>query len=689
MEIFKLFGTILIRDNQAIQTLNNVDNAANNSSNKIGKAFKKIGQAVLAYFAVDTIKNFGKACVEAAADVEAETSAFNATLGKNADAMTRKLQEMGDKTGITYTRMTEASTLYYNKWTQAGYDSEKAMKMTTQSLELGADAAAYYNMSLDDANGNIKSFINGNFEAGDAIGVSTNATSIAAWATKELKVDYDKASESQKQAIRQDYLQYMYDVSGVTGQATRESGAYENQVGNMKEAWKRFKAVIGDPLLNNIVLPAIKGITDFLNKSAIPAVGIIKDKVSEAKDKWGEFKDKLEEAKTWIDNNKTSIELLAVAFGTLAVALLRYNASAIIAAASSVAETLAIYGLIAAETIATGATTLLTAATTALGVAKNFLISPITLVIVAIGLLVAAGILLYKNWDTVKAKAIEIWNNVKDAITKGVTQAKDNVVTEWNMIKTNTTNVFNSVKDYVLGVWNGIKTSVSNAVESAKSTVNSVWNSISTTTSNVFNSIKRITSSVWNGIKLAISSVVTGIKISVSTSFNAVKATATNIWNGIKTAIMTPVNAAKSGVQKAVNAMKGFFNFSWNLPKIKLPHFSVSGSKNPINWLSQGVPKISVSWYKKGAIMDGATIFGMSGNRLLGGGEAGQEAILPLNGFYKYLDNKFKENSSINIDYDRMTSCFIQALGELKISVDGKELFIIMSPYMGKASRGW
>ena len=204
MEIFKLFGTILIRDNQAIQTLNNVNNAANNSSNTIGQAFKKIGQAILTYFAIDKIKDFGKACVEAAANVDAETSAFNATLGKNADAMTRKLQEMGDKTGITYTRMTQASTLYYNKWTQAGYDSEKAMKMTTESLELGADAAAYYNMSLDNANGNIKSFINGNFEAGDAIGVSTNATGIASWATKELKQDYDKASESQKQAIRQE-----------------------------------------------------------------------------------------------------------------------------------------------------------------------------------------------------------------------------------------------------------------------------------------------------------------------------------------------------------------------------------------------------------------------------------------------------------------------------------------------------
>lgn len=567
MEIFKLFGTILIKDNQAIQTLNNVNKAANNSSNKLGQAFKKIGQAIITYFAVDKIRQFGKACVEAAAEVDAETSAFNATLGKNADTMTKKLQELGDRTGITYTRMTDASTLYYNKWIQAGYDSEKAMSMTTQSIELGADAAAYYNMSLDNANGNIKSFINGNFEAGDAIGVSTNATGVAAWATQQLGVDYTKASESQKQAIRQDYLQYMYDVSGVTGQASRESDAYENRVGNMKEAWRQFKAVIGDPILNTIVLPAIKGITDFLNNSAIPAVADIKEKVSEAKEMFDQFKEKLEDTKTWIEDNKTAIELLGVAFVTLGTALLVYNGSAILAAASSVAETLAIYGLIVAETVATGATTLLTGATTILSAVIGFLTSPITLVIVAIGLLVAAGVLLYKNWDTVAEKAGEL---------------KTKVVNKFTELKTDAINKFNELKTQA---------------------------------------ISKVTE--------MISPIV-------------------DKFNSIKTGISNAINTAKDTVGNAVSKMKGFFNFSWSLPKIKLPHFSVSGSKNPIDWLSQGVPKISVSWFKTGAIMDGATIFGMSGNRLLGGGEAGKEAILPLKPFYDYLDNKLENLKNNN-----------------------------------------
>lgn len=599
MEIFKLFGTILVKDEKALKSLNNIDKTAQSTSSKLGKAFKKIGQAVITYFAVDTIKEFSKACTEAAAEVDAETSAFNATLGKNADAMTKKLQELGDKTGITYTRMTEASTLYYNKWVQAGYDSEKAMEMTTRSINLGADAAAYYNMSLDDANGNIKSFINGNFEAGDAIGVSTNATSIAAWATKELGVDYTKASESQKQAIRQEYLEYMYNVSGVTGQASRESGAYENQVGNLKEAWRQFKAVIGEPLLNNVVLPAIKRITDFINNSAIPAVGSIKDKVGEAKEKFNEFKEKLEEAKTWIDNNKTSIELLVIAFGTLAVAILGYNASAIIAAASSTAETLAIYGLIAAETIATGATTLLTGATSALGVVIGFLTSPITLVIVAIGLLVAAGISLYKNLDTVKAKV----NELKEQVVNKFTELKTGAINKLNELKTQAVSKVSEMVSPVVNKFNSIKTGITNAI-----------------------------------------------------------------------------NNAKNGVKTAVDKMKSFFNFSWKLPKIKLPHFSVSGSKNPIDWLSQGVPKISVEWYKNGGIMTNPTIFGFNSrtNSAMVGGEAGPEAILPISNLRQYVREEMVNviGSYNSIDYSKMTQAFITAIQTLaiKFNIDGKTL---------------
>ena len=101
------------------------------------------------------------------------------------------------------------------------------------------------------------------------------------------------------------------------------------------------------------------------------------------------------------------------------------------------------------------------------------------------------------------------------------------------------------------------------------------------------------------------------------------------IVNGIKSTISNVFNTIWSTVSGIVNKLKSVFNFSWSLPKIKLPHFSITGSfsLNP-----PSIPHFSVDWYKKamsgGMILKDATIFGQSGGTLLGGGEAGDEAVV-------------------------------------------------------------
>ena len=106
------------------------------------------------------------------------------------------------------------------------------------------------------------------------------------------------------------------------------------------------------------------------------------------------------------------------------------------------------------------------------------------------------------------------------------------------------------------------------------------------------------------------------------------------VFESIRTTISEKIEAAKTAVHDAIEAIKGFFNFEFEWPKLKMPHFSISGSMNPLKWLETGVPKISVEWYKKAMdqpyLLNGATIFGASGSTLLGGGEAGREVIMGL-----------------------------------------------------------
>ena len=182
-----------------------------------------------------------------------------------------------------------------------------------------------------------------------------------------------------------------------------------------------------------------------------------------------------------------------------------------------------------------------------LGPAIGGIIATMGPIVLAIAAVIAIGVALYKNWDTIKAKAIEIKNNI-------------------------------------VATWNGIKASVIAAVNNLKAQLSAAWASI--------------------------------------------KANVSAAWNAVKTAITNPINTAVSLVKAGIDKLKSIVNGAkLSLPHIKLPHFSVSGkfSLNP-----PSVPKVSVSWYKTGGIFDSPSLIGI--------GEAGPEAVVPLDKLWNKLD---------------------------------------------------
>ena len=218
-------------------------------------------------------------------------------------------------------------------------------------------------------------------------------------------------------------------------------------------------------------------------------------------------------------------------------------------------------------------------------------------------------------WEAVKNIFSSIWNGLVSWFTNILETIKGVLDVALGWIGTSWEQVWTNVKNFFTNIWNGIKDFISSTI-----------NSISTTISNVI-----------TGIKTTVNNVFSAIKTTISNIFNGIKDTATSVRNAIKKAITTPIENAKEKVREAINAIKGFFSgLKLELPHIKLPHFSISGS---FSLSPPSVPHINIDWYKSGGIMTGPTIFGMNGSSLMAGGEAGKEAILPLTEFYSKLES--------------------------------------------------
>lgn len=228
-------------------------------------------------------------------------------------------------------------------------------------------------------------------------------------------------------------------------------------------------------------------------------------------------------------------------------------------------------------------------------------------------------------WENCKGIVSSVWEGIKSVVSSAI-----------HAVSSTISSVMGAIKNVISTVWNAISSKVSSVLNAIKTTVSTIFNAVKSVASSVWNGIKSVISSVVDGIKSKVSSVFNGVKSTVTSIFNGIKSTATSVWNGIKDAIIKPVEAAKNAVKGIIDKITGFFSgMKLELPKIKLPHFKISGK---LSLSPPSVPHLSIDWYKEGGILTKPTVFGMNGSSLMAGGEAGKEAVLPLKGFYDQLE---------------------------------------------------
>lgn len=264
----------------------------------------------------------------------------------------------------------------------------------------------------------------------------------------------------------------------------------------------------------------------------------------------------------WITKNDTALQLVAVVIGTFTAAL-GLNALA------SNAASIAMGGTSIAIGVYNGVTTIATTVTSAFGAVIGFLTSPITLVVAAIGGLIAVGILLYKNWDTVKEQAVKIWTYIKDFFSRTWETIKQTASSIWESIKTNILNIWNRIKDTAVNVFEKIKTTISNVWENLKTTAKTVWEKIKEFISNPIENAKEVIERALDTIQEKFSGAFEGIKSGIKSPINSV----IGFLNALIRAVASCVNSVANMLNHLrvdapgwVTDLTGITSVGFNLP---------------------------------------------------------------------------------------------------------------------------
>lgn len=259
--------------------------------------------------------------------------------------------------------------------------------------------------------------------------------------------------------------------------------------------------------------------------------------------------------------------------------------------------------------------------------------------------------------DAISTTISNIWNAIVGFLTPILESIKNTFVTIWNAIKSVISTVSNAIKSVITTVWNAIKSFVISVVNAIGSAISSAFSAIKSVITSILNAIKAVFTSVWNAIKSVVTSAVNGIKSTISSGLSAALSIVFNILNSIKNKFSSILSSAANIVQSGINKIKSFFNFSWSLPHLKLPHISISGS---FSLTPPSVPHFGIEWYKKamddGMVMNQPTVFGYNAKtgQLMAGGEAGSETVVGTQNLMNMIKTAVSESNESNDRTDKV-----------------------------------
>lgn len=231
---------------------------------------------------------------------------------------------------------------------------------------------------------------------------------------------------------------------------------------------------------------------------------------------------------------------------------------------------------------------------------------------------------LQADWQALCEVLSRAWESFK-AFIDGIPEWWDGVVQYWSDAMAEfggyMAEAWQKLKDDVLAAWEALKEGAAERWEALKEAVTSRIQTAVETVTLAFDKLKATLSMVWDAIKASVTERVQATRQAIVDRFNAAKDAVLGVFDSIKQGIHDKLEAARQTVSNIIEGIKGLFKFEWSLPAPKLPH--IDWHWNDIGGILTIPVFDGISWYAKGGVFDAATLIGI--------GEAGKEAALPLN----------------------------------------------------------
>lgn len=577
LEIFRLVGSVFVDTDAADKSLKKTDDNAAKLGESLVNGVKKVGQFAAGVAATAAAAGAGiVALTESTREYRTEqgklTTAFE--MQKFSSETARKTyEELNGILGDSGQAVEAANHL-------AQLANNEKDLATWTDIATGVYATFGDSLPIE----NLTEAANETAKTGALTGGLADALNWAGVNEDKFQESLDKCrNEQERQALITKTLNGLYSESA---DHYRENNAEVIAANKAQDKLNNVMANIGETL-EPIVTKGKEFVADILEKAtpyiqslAEFVIPLLASAIEGLVDWLGKAVQWAQDAYTWMQENETAVTLIAIALGTLTAAIIAWNI---------------------AQNAATIATTIATAATTAWGAVMAFVTSPVTLVVLAIGALIAIIYLLVKNWDTVKAAALACWDWIKNAWKDAGSWFKTKVIEP--VVK-----FFKELDEDIREAFSKAWTGAKNAWKDAGKFFSDIWKSIQKTFGNVTDWFRTKFRDAWQAVKNVFS---TGGKI-----FDGIK-------DGIANVFKTTVNAIIRGINKVIavpfNKINSILNRLRNLSIMKI---------KPFTWLgSLSVPQIPQLY--EGAVLERGQVGMLEGN--------GAEAVVPLHNNQKWI----------------------------------------------------